>query len=121
MVAEDKNEIRILETGKVTMFELKKIAEERYGDLAKAVVDVEKRIMAVGGEMHADEEALLLDRGSRQNDLWGINIFPDREFPDIVEFDSMINLRPGQGNRSRGVDDPSTREAIMKIVRDLVE
>ena len=77
--------------------------------------------MTIGGELHADEEALLLDQGSRQQDLWGINLYPDKSGDDFIEFDSMINLRPGQGNRSRDVQDPAIRQKIKDIVNQLVE
>ena len=96
------------------------MAREGFGDLVKAVVDVERGIMALDGELHADEEALLLEQGSAQRDLWGINIYPDVEPEDRIEFDSMINLRPSQGNRSRGVDDPAIRARIMDVVTKLI-
>ncbi|HEX2583309.1 MAG TPA: DUF5674 family protein, partial [Chlamydiales bacterium] len=92
--------------------ELAEIAKERFGDLVKAVVDVEKGIMAVGGELHADEEALLLEEGSKQRNLWGINLYPDKSGEELIEFDSIINLRPSQGNRSRDVNDPIARQKI---------
>jgi hypothetical protein len=100
--------------------QLAELAKERFGDMVKAVVDIEKRLMLVGGELHADEEAELLENGSKQQDLWGINIYPDKVCSEMVEFDSMINLRPSQGNRSRGVDNPDVREKILEIVRELV-
>ena len=100
---------------------LKDAAEELFGDMVKAVVDVEKGIMALGGELHADEEAFLLERDSLQQNLWGINLYPEREFPEIVEFDSMINIRPRQSNRSRGVEDPAVRDKVISIVRSLVQ
>lgn len=96
------------------------MAHEGFGELVKAVVDVERGIMAVDGELHADEEALLLDQGSAQNDLWGINIYPELSGSDRVEFDSMFNIRPARGNRSRSVDDPAIRERILRIVDALV-
>lgn len=104
----------------ITISELRAMAEEGFGDLVKAVVDVERGIMAVNAELHADEEALLLENGSRQAALWGINLYPDVPEGERVEFDSMINIRPGQGNRSRGVDDPETRERVMAVVNALV-
>ena len=76
--------------------------------------------MAVGGELHADDEAMLLANGSRQRDLWGINLHPGESGPDWIEFDSMINLRPGQGNRSRGVEDEQIRARIREVVGSLV-
>lgn len=100
--------------------ELASIDEAQFGDMVKAVVDVERGVMAIGGEMHADEEATLLDDGSRQTDLWGINLYPDEASEGWIEFDSMINVRPTQGNRSRDVEDPALREAIGRVVAALV-
>ena len=100
--------------------ELARMAEEQFGDWIKAVVDVSRGIMAVGGELHADDEAALLADGSRQRDLWGINLYPGEGGPDWIEFDSMINLRPREGNRSRGVDDEKIRTRIRAVVGALV-
>jgi hypothetical protein len=105
----------------ISLGELKIMAEGRFGNLVKAVVDVEQKIMALDGELHADEEALLLENGSRQENLWGINIYPELEGSERVEFDSVINIRPSQGNRSRGVDDQGTREKIIRIVSGLMK
>lgn len=97
------------------------MAAPQFGDLVKAVVDVEQRIMAIGGELHADEEALLLEIGSTQPGLWGINLYPERFGErDFIEFDSMINVRPSQQNRSRSVDSPVTQRLITEIVEELV-
>ncbi len=101
--------------------ELSNLAKERFGDLVKAVVDVERGIMAIGGELHSDEEAMLLEIGSGQKNLWGINLYPDKSGEDFIEFDSMINLRPSQGNRSRDVNDPCIRQRIKEIVHQLVQ
>jgi hypothetical protein len=83
-------------------------------------VDVGRGVMAVGGELHADEEADLLQDGARQADLWGINLYPDLPMPDFIEFDSMINVRPSQGNRSRGIEDAAVRRQIEVVVARLV-
>ena len=97
------------------------MAEDRFGNMVKAVVDVGRGVMAVDAEMHADEEALLIDEGSRQADLWGINLHPAQfGTTDFIEFDSMINVRPRQGNRSRSVDAPAARQAIVSVVDQLV-
>lgn len=104
----------------VSLEYLRQLAAGGFGNLVKAVVDVERRIMAVGGELHADEEAVLLEQGSDQRHLWGINIYPDLPKDEGIEFDSMINIRPAQGNRSRSVDDPATRDSIIQIVEELV-
>jgi len=113
------SEIQIITT-KISLPDLKKKAEERLGDMIKCVVDLEKYIMAIGGEMHSDEEALLLENGSKQENLWGINLYPDNKGEDFVEFDSMINIRPRQGNRSRGVEDEAIRNRILEVVNKLV-
>lgn len=101
--------------------ELRELAKNMFGNLVKAVVDIEKGIMAVGGELHADEEALLIENGSKQRNLWGINIYPDIKGDDWIEFDSMINLRPSQGNKSRGVENLDMQKNIIKIVNNLIK
>jgi hypothetical protein len=112
--------MKIIDTT-LSLEDLKTMARNRFGDLVKAVVDVEREIMAVDGELHSDEEALLLENGSLQRNLWGINIYPELEEKDWIEFDSLINIRPSQGNRSRGVDDPALKEKIIRIVLNLVK
>ena len=103
--------------GQITLAELSAIAEATFGDLVKAVVDVRRGLLAVDAGMHSDLEALLLDAGSEQPDLWGINLYPaEYGTPGFLEFDSMINLRPAQGNRTRSVEDPAIREAIKDLV-----
>jgi hypothetical protein len=106
----------IIVTTPISQAELKKIAEQRFGDLVKGVIDIKTGVLALGGELHADQESLLLSRGSQQENLWGINIYVDEVFPDNIEFDSMINIRPSQNNRSRGVDNPEIRQRIMKLL-----
>ena len=101
--------------------ELKSIAAEIFGDLIKAVVDVRKRLVALDAELHSDLEALLIEKGSQQYDLWGINLYPDLEGEDFIEFDSMINMRPSQGNLSRSVDDEAIRGNIIGIVAEWVK
>lgn len=113
-------EMRII-TERIPVEELKNLAKETFGDLVKAVVDVEKEIMVVGGELHSDEEALLIEMGSKQENLWGINLYPEIETEDWIEFDSIINLRPSFGNKTRGVDNPKIRQKIIEIVNKLVK
>ena len=106
---------------KLTREELKKIAQNMFGDMVKAVVDVKRNLLAVDAELHADLEGFLLDNGSRQEDLWGVNLYPDLKSDDMIEFDSMINIRPSQGNSTRGVDSERTRENILAVVHNWVE
>jgi len=107
---------------KINLVDLKQMAEKMFGNLVKAVVDLEKGILAMDAEMHADLEKELIENGSAQENLWGINLYP--EFfgaENFVEFDSMINIRPWQNNRSRGVEDKNTQSKILEIVNKLVE
>lgn len=105
----------------MTRDELRAMAEAEFGDMVKAVADVGRGLLAVGGELHSDQEAALLDDGARQSDLWGINLYPDDSSEEWIEFDSMINVRPSQGNRSRNVEDPGIRDAIRKIAEARVK
>jgi hypothetical protein len=104
----------------ISLAEVIRIAERRFGDMAKAAVDIERRVMAIGGELHSDEEALLLENGSRQSDVWGINLYPAETGDAWIEFDSMINVRPSANNRTRGVDDPAIQSRIRHVVAELI-
>lgn len=100
----------------ITRAELLQLAAGGFGNMVKGVVDVEKEVVAVDAELHSDLEALLLEAGSKQKDLWGVNLYPEMQGADFIEFDSMINVRPSQGNKSRGVDDAATRQRISTVV-----
>src|SRR5436190_18191585 len=98
-------------TDSIDLATLKKMSEKMFGGLIKAVVDVEKGIMVVDADMHVDQELFLLEEGSAQGNLWGINLFPDQWGNEsFIVFDSMINLRPSWGNRTRGVDDSAMQK-----------
>jgi hypothetical protein len=97
------------------------MAENMFGDLVKAVVDIEKKIIAVDAELHSDEEAYLIENGSKQNNLWGINIYPYDQGQKMIEFDSMINVRPSQGNKTRGINDSQIQKSIIEIVNNIIE
>ena len=105
----------------IPLSNLKIMAEHQFGSLVKAVVNIETNTMAIGGEMHADEEAHLMREGSKQEDLWGINIYPDQPEESRIEFDSMINIRPYLGNHSRGVENIETQKKILFIVKQLIK
>ena len=106
---------------KISIDDLKKMSEETFGRFVKVVVDIEKEVMAVNADLHSDLESILLEHESKQEHLWGINIHPDRVGNENwIEFDSMINLRPSWGNKTRGVDDPKIQEKIREIVDRLV-
>jgi hypothetical protein len=91
-----------------------------FGDMVKYVVDVERRLAAVGGELHADAEQLLLARGSRQADLWGANYYPGKGPEDCIEYTSLINIRPAQGNRTMLIADPAVRGHVREITFALI-
>lgn len=108
-------------TDKITKQELEGMAKKMFGDLVKGVVDIEKGILVVDAPMHADEEAELIKNGSKQENLWGINLYPEEPDENFIEFDSMINLKPNQNNRTRGVDDLKIQKKIIEIVNQLVQ
>ncbi len=113
-------EIIIIRTN-VTKANLIGMAQQQFGDMVKAVVDVDQGIMAIGGELHSDEEAVLLEQGALQKNLWGINLYPERPASEWIEFDSMINVRPSGGNRSRYVERAEIRDTVTAIVNRLVQ
>ena len=113
-------ETRIIKD-RITLDELRSLAREQYGDIIKAVVDVEQGIMGVGGELHVDIQSLLIEKENARGDTtWGINLYLEKTGDDFIEFDSMINLKPLLGNRTRDVGDNSVRNKIKKIVGKLV-
>ena len=99
---------------------LRRLVERDFEDMVKYVVDVARGVAAVGGDLHADEEALLLESGSRQEDLWGANYYPGRGRDDCIEFTSLINIRPAQDNRSMTIEDPSLRERVRELTFRLI-
>ncbi len=101
--------------------ELSIIAESIFGDMVKGVVDIKKNILCIDAELHADIEAFLLEQGSKQENLWGINLYPEIEGDDFLEFDSLINIRPRQNNRSRGVEDETIKKKIREIVNSKIK
>lgn len=105
----------------ISLPQLSNMAEKMYGNMVKVVVDVKRELVVVDADLHVDEEQYLLEHGSRQSDLWGINLHPEKYGgDDFIEFDSMVNIRPRQNNRSRDVEDPAIRETIRRIINGTV-
>ena len=105
------------EVGIITLSELNDMAASMYGNLVKAVVDVKRGILVVDSELHVDQEQFLLEQGSNQKDLWGINLYPQKYgSDDFIEFDSMINIRPRQQNMSRGIENEEIKKCIIGLV-----
>ncbi len=110
-------EIRIFKDA-IDLSNIAQMAEETFGDYVKGVVDIEQKLLGLGGELHSDIEEILLSQGSIQQNLWGINLHPHESWPEMVEFDSLINIRPRQNNRSRDVEDGELRERILKLIEE---
>lgn len=105
----------------IQISELKEMMKAFSGVFVKAVVDIEKEILAVDAELHADLRELLMEKeNSEHQNVWGINLYPEKTGEDFIEFDSMVNIKPGFGNRTRGVDSPEIRERIKNIVKKRV-
>jgi hypothetical protein len=100
--------------------ELHRLVAAHFEDMVKYVVDVQRGVAAVGGELHADEEAVLLERGSRQEDLWGANYYPGKGADDCIEFTALINIRPSRGNRSMSIEDEGIRARLREITFSLI-
>ncbi|MBI2025362.1 hypothetical protein HYT04_01045 [Candidatus Kaiserbacteria bacterium] len=114
-------ETQIVKDG-ITREELRALAHEQYGDIIKAVVDVERGIMGVGGELHVDIQSLLIEKEhSRGDTTWGINLYLDKTGGEFIEFDSMVNLKPALGNKTRAVESVEVQEKIKEIVRRLIK
>ena len=105
----------------ISLKEIADMQDNFFGDMVKAVVDTERGLLAVDAELHADLEKLLLEDGSVQQNLWGINLYPENNGEDFIEFDSMINIRPYQDNPSRDVLNPENRDKICQVVNNLIK
>lgn len=110
----------IILNDRIATDDLRTLVERFFEDMVKFVVDVERDVAAVGGELHADAEALLLEDGSRQQDLWGANYYPGRAPDNCIEYTSLINIRPAQGNRSMELEDQGLREKIQDMTFRLI-
>lgn len=100
--------------------ELRRLVVDGFGDMVKFVVDVEREVIAIGGELHADAEQVLLEDGSRPQDLWGANYYPDQSSSDCVEFTSLINIRPARGNAGMEIGDPGVQERVRALTFTLI-
>jgi hypothetical protein len=114
-------EIKIVKD-KILLEEVKKMAQEQYGDMVKAVVDVEKEIMAIGGELHADANEILIENEkSDQRNVWGINIYPEETENNRIVFDSLINIKPLSNNRTLNVENEEIKNKIKEVVNKLIK
>ena len=110
----------VIVSARIARAELARLTALYFEDMVKFVVDVERRVAAIGGEMQADAESQLLEQGSRQADVWGANYYPGKGRAECVEFTSLINIRPAQGNRSMTIEDATLRERVRELTFALI-
>jgi len=110
----------VIVSARIDPLELARLVRAHFEDMVKYVVDVERRLIGAGGEMHADAEQVLLEHGSRQADLWGANYYPGRGPDGCIEYTSLINIRPSAGNRGMELQDPATRQRVREITFELL-
>ena len=111
--------IKIIEK-KISKKELREIAKEVFGDMVKCTADIVQMRLAVGGELHMDSNELLIKTGSSQQDVWGFNIYPDMPEADLLEFNSLVNIKPRLGNRSANIMDEKVQKKIREVVKKFV-
>jgi hypothetical protein len=92
-----------------------------FKTVTKAVVDIEKKVLAIDAELHSDLEAYLIEHGSDQENLWGINLYPNKSKDDFIEYTALINIRPHQNNKSMEVEDTNIKEKIQNVIDNLVD
>ena len=110
----------VVVTQRLLPSDLARLVGNPFKDMVKFVVDVDRGIAAVGGELHADAKAVLLGHGSEPDSLWGGNYFPGRGESDCIVYTSMINVRPAAGNRGLEVGDPALRLRMRDVVFALI-
>lgn len=113
------SEIKIVKDN-ISLAELAEMAQAGFLDFVKGVVDLERQTIAFGGDMHADEEKVLLEDGSNQKNLWGFNIYPAKPREQMLEYTSLINIRPRQGNRKMEIESGEIRNKVNDIVNKIV-
>lgn len=101
--------------------ELCQLLGDPYNSMIKFAVDIETEKVIFGGEMHADAERVLLENGSLQKNIWGANIYPEREKPDWLEYTSLINIRPTQDNLSMEIFSNEIKNKINAIINKVIK
>ncbi|OGQ11381.1 MAG: hypothetical protein A3D30_03815 [Deltaproteobacteria bacterium RIFCSPHIGHO2_02_FULL_43_33] len=113
------SDIKLIDA-KINRDEFKRLVDEGFKDMVKFTVDVKQRRIAIGGELHADGEQLLLENGSEQKDIWGANYYPGKGEDNCIEYTSLINIRPSQGNNSMEIANEDLRKKIKEITFALI-
>jgi len=112
-------EIKVIERP-IAKDELINIAAQWFGAMVKAVVDLEKNIIAIGGEMHADAEAILIEQGSKQDNLWGINLYPNEKDENFIKYISLINISPRRKNLDMEIQNSEIKSQIRELIDKLI-
>jgi hypothetical protein len=99
---------------------LKKFLDNPFKEMVKFVVDIEKEIIALGGELHSDAEEILTKNGSDNRNLWGGNLYPLGEKNNRIEYTSLINIRPSQDNTSMGIQSQEIKTKVDQIIDKLI-
>ena len=104
----------------ITFTELEEFAKAYHRTLVKGVADVERGIIALGGEWHMDANTVLIADGSQQKNLWGFNVYLKQKSDQAIEYISLINIRPAQGNKTMELMDEGLRQSVRTIVGRLI-
>lgn len=105
----------------ISLAEVKEIAKEFYGNMIKGVIDVKNEIIALGGEYHMDANMVLTEQGSKQVNIWGFNLRLEKKEEEWIEYTSLINIRPNQGNREMELQDKNLRKKIKEIINKKIK
>ena len=112
-------DIRIIKNP-ITRAEAKEIAKEFYVEMVKGVVDVEKGIIALGGEYHMDANTILIENGSEQKNVWGFNFYPDKAGDEQIEYKALVNIRPVHGNSVMEIQNEDLKTVMKNIIKKLI-
>ncbi len=110
----------IILTEKMSIEEVKKFAGNWYDSMIKGTVDIVKNKVALGGDYHIESCELLTQNGSTSENVWGFNIRFEEGVDGILEFDSMVNIKPSLGNKSRSILDEDVASVAEKIIRSWI-
>jgi len=114
------NQKIIITNKKIPLHQIKSLCEQWFGEMVKVVVDIERRVIGIGGELHADAEELLIQDGSNQKNIWGANLYPKFVPKDRIEYTALINVRPRQNNPSMEIIDDRIKIKLKEVIETLV-
>ena len=106
---------------KINIEEVKKLADFWYGTMIKGTVDIESGRVALGGDYHIESSEILTSSGSKFEDIWGFNIRFEENEDGVLEFDSMVNIKPNLGNRSRSINNQEIIKKVTEIIKKFID